>query len=197
MLFRPNDIDVANLSLGGVGTDDGNCGKSDNDVLHQAICKSVEAGVTYVVAAGNDREDASRLVPAAYGEVITVSAVADADGRDGGEGGSPVCRNDEDDTFANFSNYGSAVDVAAPGVCIFSPLPKDAEIGDGNGYGTLTGTSFAAPHVAGAAALWISRHPDASPAEVRDAIIAAGNYDWDNRDDPDNKKEPLVDVSSF
>jgi subtilisin family serine protease len=153
--------------------------------------------VTYVVAAGNDREDASRLVPAAYGEVITVSAVADADGRDGGEGGSPVCRNDEDDTFANFSNYGSSIDVAAPGVCIFSTMPKDAEIGDGSGYGTLTGTSFAAPHVAGAAALWISRHPGASPAEVRSAIIAAGNYDWDNRDDPDNKQEPLVDVSSF
>ena len=192
-----NDIDVANLSLGGVGTDDGNCGKSDNDVLHQAICKSVEAGVTYVVAAGNDQEDASHLIPAAYSEVITVSAVADADGRSGGEGGSPACRADEDDTFADFSNYGSVVDVAAPGVCIFSTMPKDAEIGDGSGYGTLTGTSFAAPHVAGAAALWISRHPDSSPAQVRNAIIAAGNSDWNNRDDPDNQKEPLVDVSSF
>ena len=192
-----NDIDVANLSLGGVGTDDGNCGKSDNDVLHQAICKSVEAGVTYVVAAGNDHEDASRLIPAAYGEVITVSAIADADGRSGGEGGSPACRADEDDTLANFSNYGSVVDIAAPGVCIFSTMPKDAEIGDGSGYGTLTGTSFAAPHVAGAAALWISRNPDASPAQVRNAIIAAGSFDWNNQDDPDGHKEPLVDVSLF
>ena len=192
-----NDIDVANLSLGGVGTDDGNCGKSDNDVLHQAICKSVEAGVTYVVAAGNDKEDASNLIPAAYSEVITVSAVADADGRSGGEGGSPACRADEDDTLANFSNYGSVVDIAAPGVCIFSTMPKDAEIGDGSGYGTLTGTSFAAPHVAGAAALWISKNPAASPAEVRNALIAAGSFDWDNTDDPDGHKEPLVDVSSF
>lgn len=192
-----NDIDVANLSLGGVGTDDGNCGKSDNDVLHQAICKSVEAGVTYVVAAGNDHEDASKLIPAAYSEVITVSAVADADGRSGGEGGSPSCRADEDDTLANFSNYGSVVDIAAPGVCIFSTMPKDAEIGDGSGYGTLTGTSFAAPHVAGAAALWISGHPGASPAEVRNALIAAGSYDWNNKDDADDHKEPLVDVSSF
>lgn len=192
-----NDIDVANLSLGGVGTDDGNCGKSDNDVLHQAICKSVEAGVTYVVAAGNDHEDASTLIPAAYSEVITVSAVADADGRSGGAGGSPACRADEDDTLANFSNYGSVVDIAAPGVCIFSTMPKDAEIGDGSGYGTLTGTSFAAPHVAGAAALWISKHPGASPAEVRNALIAAGSFDWDNKDDPDGYKEPLVDVSSF
>ena len=192
-----NDIDVANLSLGGVGTDDGNCGKSDNDVLHQAICKSVEAGVTYVVAAGNEHEDASSLIPAAYSEVITVSAVADADGRSGGEGGSPACRPDEDDTLANFSNHGSVVDIAAPGVCIFSTMPKDAEIGDGSGYGTLTGTSFAAPHVAGAAALWISLHPAASPAEVRSALIAAGSFDWDNKDDPDGHKEPLVDVSSF
>jgi len=192
-----NDIDVANLSLGGVGTDDGNCGKSDNDVLHQAICKSVEAGVTYVVAAGNEHEDASSLIPAAYSEVITVSAVADADGRSGGEGGSPACRADEDDTLADFSNYGTVVDIAAPGVCIFSTMPKDAEIGDGSGYGTLTGTSFAAPHVAGAAALWISGHPSASPAEVRSALIAAGSYDWNNSDDADNQKEPLVDVSSF
>jgi subtilisin family serine protease len=192
-----NDIAVANLSLGGVGTDDGRCGKSDSDILHQAVCKSVEAGVTYVVAAGNDHEDASHLIPAAYDEVITVSALADADGKSGGEGGSPSCRADEDDTLANFSNYGSVVDIAAPGVCIFSTMPKDAEISDGSGYGTLTGTSFAAPHVAGAAALWISRHPDATPAQVRNALIAAGNYDWDGKDDPDGHKEPLVDVSSF
>ncbi|HEV3363741.1 MAG TPA: S8 family serine peptidase [Acidimicrobiia bacterium] len=192
-----NDIDVANLSLGGVGSDDGNCGKSDSDVLHQAICKSVAAGVTYVVAAGNEYEEASRLIPAAYGEVITVSAVADADGRSGANGGSPSCRADEDDTFANFSNYGSVVDIAAPGVCIFSTMPKDAAVGDGSGYGTLTGTSFAAPHVAGAAALWISKHPGASPAEVRSALIAAGNFDWNDEDDPDGHKEPLVDVSTF
>jgi subtilisin family serine protease len=192
-----NDIDVANLSLGGVGTDDGNCGKSDSDILHQAVCKSVAEGVTFVVAAGNDHEDASHLIPAAYDEVITVSALADADGKSGGEGGSPSCRSDEDDTLADFSNYGPVVDIAAPGVCIFSTMPKDAEISDGSGYGTLTGTSFAAPHVAGAAALWISRHPGAPPAQVRSALIAAGNFDWNGSDDPDGHKEPLVDVSSF
>ena len=192
-----NDIHVANLSLGGVGTDDGNCGFSDGDILHQAVCKSVAEGVTYVVAAGNDHEDASKLIPAAYNEVITVSAMADSDGRPGGRGGSPECREDEDDTLANFSNYGSAVDLIAPGVCIFSTMPRNASIGDGSGYGTLTGTSFAAPHVAGAAALWISKNRGASPAEVRKALVAAGNYDWDNRDDGDRRKEPAVDVSSF
>jgi len=192
-----NDIQVANLSLGGVGTDDGHCGKSDNDILHQAVCKSVAEGVTYVVAAGNDHQDASNLIPAAYDEVITVSALADSDGKPGGDGGSPSCRTDEDDTLANFSNYGSVVDITAPGVCIFSTMPKDAAISDGSGYGTLTGTSFAAPHVAGAAALWISKHPDATPAQVRTALIANGNYDWNDKDDPDGHKEPVVDVSSF
>lgn len=190
-----NDIDVANLSLGGVGTDDGDCGRKDGDILHQAVCRSVAAGVTYVVAAGNDHQDASKLVPAAYSEVITVSALADSDGRPGGRGGSPSCRADEDDTLANFSNYGPAVDIIAPGVCIFSTMPVDDR--GSPGYGTLTGTSFAAPHVAGAAALYISRNRGATPAEVRAALIAAGNYDWDDRDDPDGKKEPALDVSSF
>ena len=96
-------------------------------------------------------------------------------------------------------DFGPAVDIIAPGLCIFSTMPVDGADGaDGAaGYGTLTGTSFAAPHVAGAAALWISKNPSASPAEVRNALIAAGSFDWNNTDDGDNYKEPLVDVSSF
>ncbi|HEY4409303.1 MAG TPA: S8 family serine peptidase [Acidimicrobiia bacterium] len=195
---RHNDIDVANLSLGGTGTDDGHCGDNDGDILHQAVCTSVAAGVTYVVAAGNDHQDASHLIPAAYREVITVSALADSDGQPGGKGGSPRCRAEEDDTLADFSNYGPAVDLIAPGVCIFSTMPVDSHnLGDSGGYGTLTGTSFAAPHVAGAAALWISKHRGATPAQVRQALVAAGNFNWNDRDDPDDMKEPLVDVSSF
>jgi subtilisin len=193
-----NDIQVANLSLGGVGGDDGHCGHVDNDFLHQAICRSVAAGVTYVVAAGNGAEDAAGYSPASYDEVITVSALADSDGLSGSLGGSPDCRADEDDTLANFSDYGPDVDLIAPGVCILSTVPKQsAALGRTNGYGVLSGTSFAAPHVTGAAALYLAKHPGASPATVRGALESAGSSNWDNSDDPDRIKEPLVDAQAF
>lgn len=196
---RSNDIEVANLSLGGQGGDDRKCGRVDGDLLHQAICRSVESGVTYVVAAGNDSADSAGYAPAAFREVITVSALADSDGRPGGLGGAPSCRGDRDDTLANFSNYGDDVDLIAPGVCILSTVPLDATAFDGpqRGYGLLTGTSFAAPHVAGAAALWVSGHSGADPAEVRRALIDAGSDDWDDSEDPDGTQEPLVNVERF
>lgn len=194
---RRNDIAVANLSVGGAGGDDGHCGQTDGDTLHAAICHSVRAGITYVAAAGNDHVDASDTIPAAYGEVITVSALADSDGRPGGLGGPPSCRRDEhDDTLAGFSNYGRAVTFIAPGVCILSTLPVRGRGGsDRDAYGLLSGTSFAAPHVTGAAALWLSRHPAAGPADVRAALLAAASTDWDNSTDPDGIKEPLIDVA--
>jgi len=193
-----NDIDVANLSLGGAGGDDGQCGAVDKDLLHQAICRSVAAGVTYVVAAGNDHVDAGKFSPASYAEVITVSALADSDGRPGGLGGSPKCRADQDDTLADFSNYGATVDLIAPGVCILTTVPLQSKaLGTTNGYGQLSGTSFAAPHVAGAAALYIAKHRGVTPAQVRDALIRSASQDWNNVDDPDGVKEPLIDVEAF
>ena len=88
--------------------------------------------MTVVAAAGNNSFSASRLIPASYNEVITVSALADTDGMPGGLGGN-ACYSwgsyDSDDTFANFSNYGGDVDLIAPGKCILSTLP-------GNRYGT-------------------------------------------------------------
>ncbi len=178
-------IEVANMSLGGVGADTG----CNDGGMHQALCRSVAAGVTYVVAAGNESDDAANHVPAAYDEAITVSALADFDGKAGGTGAA-TCRADEDDTFANFSNYGADVDLIAPGVCINSTWK-------GGGYNTISGTSMASPHVAGAAALYKASNPGASPAQVKSALQSAGTTDWDSRDDKDGTKEPLLNVKGF
>jgi hypothetical protein len=146
-----------------------------------------------VVAAGNDRRVASLWRPASYDEVITVSAMADFNGKAGG-GATATCTSfggkDVDDTFADFSNYGNDVDLIAPGVCIRSTYT-------GSTYGTSSGTSMATPAVAGAAAIYRSLHPAATPAEVRLALRAAGSDAWNRSTDRDSVHEPLLDVSSL
>ena len=175
-------IEVANLSLGGPG-DLGNC---RDGALREAICRSVESGVTYIVAAGNSAIDVAGQVPASYPEVITVSALSDFDGRPGGLA-KATCRTGIDDKLAYFSNYGAGVDLIAPGVCIHSTWK-------GGGYNTTSGTSMASPHVAGAAALYLSDHPGASPAAVASALKAAGSLLWNGGGDPDGIKETLLNV---
>jgi len=184
-------IEAVNMSVAKPGKDDGNCGYTNSDVMHRAICRVVNAGITVVAAAGNNSASAAGWVPAAYNEVITVSALADTDGKPGGHGGH-ACFSwgsyDQDDTFADFSNHGSDVDLIAPGKCILSTLP-------GNSYGVKSGTSMAAPLVTGAAALYKSSRPNATPAQVKAALISMGNLNWKVSTDPDNWHEPLLDVS--
>jgi subtilisin len=160
-------IKVANMSLGGTGSDDGNCGKSNNDALHAAICGSVTAGVTYVVAAGNSGADMKNFVPAAYDEVLAVTAMSDGNGLPGG-GVAPTCRTGEtDDSAATFSNYATTADVghtvAAPGVCIYSTWK-------GGGYNTISGTSMASPHAAGTVALCLASGKCAGTASPEQII---------------------------
>jgi subtilisin len=182
-----SQIEVASMSLGGSGSDSV-CG-TNKDAMHEAICAAVNAGVTFVVAAGNDATNASGFVPAAYDEVITVSALADFNGLPGG-GAAPTCRTDVDDTFADFSNYGADVDIIAPGVCILSTWK-------GATYDTISGTSMATPHVSGAAALYLATHPGASPATVKSALQAAGTTNWNAGDDGDSTQEKLLNVATF
>ncbi|MBK5230059.1 MAG: S8 family serine peptidase [Thermoleophilia bacterium] len=149
-----DNIQVANMSLGGSGTsaDMNSCG--DSTALHEAICSST-GRVAYAVAAGNsgwDFDDASAPdVPAAYPEVLTVAAMSDSDGQPGAGGPKPSCRTGEyDDRYASFSNWaatagGRAHTLAAPGVCILSDWI-------GGGTNTISGTSMATPHVVGAIA---------------------------------------------
>ena len=188
-----NDIAVVNMSLAGVGSDDGNCGKSNRDVMHKAVCGAVAKGVVVVVAAGNSRADASGYVPAAYDEVLTVSAIADFNGQPGEKGKGKTINPDQ---FASFSNFGADVDIAGPGVSIFSTY-KDG------GYATLSGTSMATPHVTGAVALYVAQHGAATDAAgvaaIRQAITTPGGgfcvAQSDPRGfagDPDGFPEPLV-----
>jgi subtilisin len=184
-------FEAVNMSVAKWGTDDGACGSTNSDLLHAAICRLVGSGVTVVAAAANDSSLASRRVPAAYDEVITVSALADTDGRPGGLGGHKCFSwgtYDIDDTFADFSNYGPDVDLIAPGKCIWSTKP-------GNTYGWSSGTSMAAPHVTGAVALYKASRAVATPSEVKRALTYLGSTNWAMATDPDGLHERLLDVS--
>jgi subtilisin len=183
-----NDIAVANMSLGGVGSPVKSC-STTTDAEHKAICNATAKGVTFVVAAGNNGWDFDYApapdTPAAYPEVLTVSALSDSDGAGGALGPAPACRTSErDDRYASFSNYaatsaGQAHTIAAPGVCILSTRM-------GGGTTTMSGTSMATPHIAGAVALCIAEGATAGPcAGLSPAqIIAKMRSDADayNRD---------------
>ncbi|MFD0414432.1 S8 family peptidase [Streptomyces sp. NPDC127108] len=124
-------------------------GGPTNAQLDAAVRASIASGVTYAVAAGNDNEPVSRSSPARVKQALTVGAT---DGRD---------------ARATFSNRGAGLDLFAPGVAI-----RSASIRNDTASTVSSGTSMAAPHVAGAAALYLSGHPSARPADVAKALVA-------------------------
>ena len=198
-----NDVDVASMSFGEARA----WGDCLSEPLHEAICRAAATGMVLVGGAGNSSSDAGTFVPAAFPEVISVSALADFDGNPGGSAGCGLVLDlgwfECDDTFAFFSNFGASVDVMAPGVSVYSTW-KDG------GYNTISGTSMATPHVSGVAALMKAVNPSLTSADVRAMLQqtgecpngtradsdgtpgCAGQGQW--ADDPDAVDEPLVDA---
>ncbi len=171
------------------------CGEGPRDVIHKAVCKVVRQGTILVAAAGNYGDSARQRAPAAYPEVITVSAMADFDGKKGGRGRQsqaclPGSALERDDAFTSFSSYGSAVDLIAPGKCIWVAVK-------GGSYARVAGTSFSTPIALAVALRYRERFPSAEPNQVRMALIRAGRRDWRVGTDPDRRHEPRVDLRWF
>jgi subtilisin family serine protease len=125
-------------------------GGSFSSALNTAVTNSIAAGVTYALAAGNSNANACNYSPSSTPNAITVGATTSTDAK------------------SSFSNYGSCVDINAPGSSITSAW----NTGD-DATNTISGTSMASPHVAGAAAAYLSGHLNSAPAAVAAALKSA------------------------
>ncbi|SUI45422.1 S8 family peptidase [Shewanella baltica] len=135
---------VANMSLGG----------SASQATDDAVNAAVAAGITFVVAAGNDNSNACNYSPARAADAITVGSTTSNDSR------------------SSFSNYGTCLDIYAPGSSITSSWYTS-----NSATNTISGTSMASPHVAGVAALYLDENPNLSPAQVTNLLKTRATAD--------------------
>lgn len=137
---------VANMSLGG----------ARSSALDSAVAGAVSGGVAFIVAAGNENQDACNTSPAGSSSAVAIGATTLDD-----------AGNTEEDARASFSNYGTCVALFAPGELI-----ESAWIGSNSAVNTISGTSMASPHACGAAAVYLSNNPTKTPADVKSFLVS-------------------------